>query len=312
MQYTSWLTKSVESNHQFLRRAVDSVKIGTRMTEIAEAATLDQLKSLKKSERMPVLFVGHGSPMNAIEDNDYRRSWQTLGAQFGTKLPQPQLILCISAHWLTRGWWLTGMAKPKTIHDFGGFPQALFDQQYPAPGAPAVAQEISVALGRQPPVGLDLQEWGLDHGSWSVLKPMFPKADIAVLQLSMDYSRAPAEHYALGRQLKGLRERGVLIVGSGNIVHNLRAVSRSVASNQAYDWALEFDTVTGEHIAQGRLDALQDFQKLGPLAQQAHPTHEHYLPLLYAAGAVDAKEPPRFFNTSFQLASISMRSVIWG
>lgn len=284
------------------------------MTNIAETIPLDQIHSLKKSQRMPVLFVGHGSPMNAIEDNEYRRSWQTLGAEFGAKLPRPQLILCISAHWLTEGWWLTGMAQPKTIHDFGGFPQELFEQQYPAPGEPAAAQAISLMVRQRhsAPIGLDRDTWGLDHGTWSVLKPMFPDADIPVIQLSMDYSRAPEEHYALAQQLKALRERGVLIVGSGNIVHNLRTARWSGDGSQAYDWALEFDAVTGEHIAQGRLGALQEFRKLGALAQQAHPTHEHYLPLLYAAGAVDSNEPPRFFNTSFQLASISMRSVIWG
>ena len=283
------------------------------MTEIASAAALDQIPSLKKSERMPVLFVGHGSPMNAIEDNEYRRSWQTLGAGFGAKLPRPQLILCISAHWLTEGWWLTGMAQPKTIHDFGGFPQELFDQQYPAPGEPAAAQAISLLVRQRhsTPLGLD-SEWGLDHGTWSVLKPMFPDADIPVIQLSMDYSRAPEEHYALAQQLKALREHGVLIVGSGNIVHNLRQMQWGASGNQAYDWALEFDQTIGGYLQQGNLDALQDFQKLGALAQQAHPTYEHYLPLLYAAGAVDATEPPRFFNTSFQLTSISMRSVIWG
>jgi len=260
---------------------------------------------------MPVLFLGHGSPMNAIEDNLYRRSWQALGAEFGKNYPQPQLILCISAHWLTRGWWLTGMDKPKTIHDFGGFPQALFDQQFPAPGAPAAAAEISSAL-RQPSVGLDMKEWGFDHGTWSVLKPMFPKANIPVVQLSMDYSRPPAEHLALGQQLKGLRERGVLIVGSGNIVHNLRAINMSATAMQAYDWALEFDKITADLLQHGNLPALAEFQKLGTVAQQAHPTYDHYLPLLHAAGAADAKEPMKFFNASFQAGSISMRSVVWG
>jgi 4,5-DOPA dioxygenase extradiol len=286
----------------------------TETTMNADTTAQPALAGLSPSDRMPVLFVGHGSPMNAIEDNAYRRSWQTLGTQFGTRWPRPQLILCISAHWLTADWWLTGMAKPKTIHDFGGFPQELFDQQYPAPGAPDAARAISglVRQRQSAPLGLDEGEWGLDHGAWSVLKPMFPDADTPVIQLSMDYSRAPEEHYALARQLKVLRERGVLILGSGNIVHNLRAARWGNASTQAYDWAIEFDAVTGEHIAQGRLDALQEFQKLGPLAQQAHPTHEHYLPLLYAAGAVDAGEAPRFFNTSFQLGSIGMRSVIWG
>jgi 4,5-DOPA dioxygenase extradiol len=266
---------------------------------------------MKKSPRMPVLFLGHGSPMNAIEDNQYRRSWQELGSQFSQKLPQPQLILCISAHWLTQGWWLTGMDKPKTIHDFGGFPQELFDQQYPAPGAPAAAQEISGAIA-QPTLGLDRDGWGLDHGTWSVLKPMFPKANIPVVQLSMDYARPPAEHYSLGQQLKGLRERGVLIVGSGNIVHNLRAARRGTPANQAYDWAIEFDGKVAGQIEKGDLAGLADFQKLGSVAQLAHPTYDHYLPLLYAAGAVDPQEPLRFFNDNYQSASISMRSAIWG
>lgn len=285
------------------------------MTPIAEATSLNALQSLPSTPRMPVLFLGHGSPMNAIEDNEFRRSWQTLGSQFGTKWPKPKLIVCISAHWITRGWWLTAMASPRTIHDFGGFPQALFDQQYPAPGAPDEARAISQAV-QQPdtkkPLGLDAQEWGLDHGTWSVLKPMFPQADIPVIQLSMDYGRPPAEHYAVGRQLRALREHGVLIVGSGNIVHNLRTMQRTASSDQAYDWAIEFDRVIGEQIAQGRLDALPDFQSLGQVARMAHPTHDHFLPLLYAAGAVEAKEVPEFFNTKFQGASISMRSAIWG
>ncbi|MEO5672500.1 MAG: 4,5-DOPA dioxygenase extradiol [Ramlibacter sp.] len=275
------------------------------------AAAAGQLAALRNSERMPVLFLGHGSPMNAIEDNEYRRSWQALGAEFGSRLPQPQLILCISAHWLTTGWWLTGMDKPKTIHDFGGFPQALFDQQYPAPGAPAVAQEISRGFFK-PQVGLARDEWGYDHGTWSVLKPMFPKADIPVIQLSMDYARPPSEHLAVGRQLKSLREKGVLIIGSGNIVHNLRATRRDAASNQAYDWAVEFDGKIAAQMEKGDLAGLADFQKMGSVAQLAHPTYDHYLPLLYAAGAVDPKEPVKFFNANYQAASISMRSAVWG
>lgn len=276
------------------------------------------LQNLQPSPRMPVLFIGHGSPMNVIEPNDFRPKWEALGLAFGeapgARWPRPQLILCISAHWITRGWWLTGMAQPRTIHDFGGFPQALFDQQYPAPGAPAVAQALSAEL-QDPtqglPLGVDDHEWGLDHGTWSVLKPMFPAADIPVLQLSLDYSRAPAEHYVLGQQLRALRERGVLIVGSGNIVHNLRSMRRGVAHDQAYDWAMAFDQQMADHMAQGRLDALADFLQLGELARLAHPTHEHFLPLLHAAGAVHANEAPHFFNESFQGASISMRSVVW-
>lgn len=274
---------------------------------------------------MPVLFVGHGSPMNAIEDNAYRREWQALGQQFSdspleqgnAKFARPQLILCISAHWITRGWWLTGMAQPKTIHDFGGFPQALFDQQYPAPGFPAVAEELSRHLVSPIPkgfVGVDMDKWGLDHGAWSVLKPMFPKADIPVVQLSMDYSRAPIEHYMLGQQLRDLRHQSVLIVASGNIVHNLHTLQRSTPQSIAkpYDWALEFDAITAQHIADRNLDELANFLKLGSLATQAHPTHDHYLPLLYAAGAVNAKDEIHTFNDSIDLGSIGMRSVLWG
>ena len=259
---------------------------------------------------MPVLFLGHGSPMNAIEDNEFRRSWQALGAEFGHAFPRPQLILCISAHWITRGWHLTGMAKPRTIHDFGGFPQALFDQQYPAPGAPAVVRQIAAGIAA-PKVGVDEAEWGYDHGTWSVLKPMFPAADIPVVQLSMDYHRPPAEHFALGEQLRGLRDRGVLIVGSGNIVHNLRAMRREAGPMQAYDWAFEFDGGARGLIEKGALAELADFQKLGQVAQLAHPTYDHYLPLLHAAGAVHPGEKVRFFNDRFQAGSISMRSVVW-
>lgn len=286
----------------------------TPLSPLIPGAAAASFATLKPSPRLPVLFLGHGSPMNAISDNAWRRSWQALGAELGATYPRPQLILCISAHWLTRGGaWLTGMAQPRTIHDFGGFPQALFDQQYPAPGAPLAAAEIGQAL-KQPASGTAVeldQAWGLDHGAWSVLKPMFPEADIPVVQLSMDYSRPPLEHFRLGQQLAALRERGVLIVGSGNAVHNLRVMQQGAASDQAYDWALEFDQRVGRQIEQGEGEALSDFQAWGALAAQAHPTHEHYLPLLYAAGAVTAADAPRFFNTDFQAASIAMRSVIW-
>jgi 4,5-DOPA dioxygenase extradiol len=300
--------------------ALAATALGTYMstsatTPLSSAGVADLASALPATERMPVLFLGHGSPMNAIEDNAWRRSWQALGTELRSRGTAPKLILCISAHWLTPGWQLTAMVQPRTIHDFGGFPQALFDQQYPAPGSPAMARAISGAV-QQPdsgrPLGLDEAEWGLDHGTWSVLKPMYPDADIPVIQLSMDYRRPAAEHFAVGRQLAQLRERGVLIVGSGNIVHNLRAMRREAADNQAYDWAIEFDRVTAEHIAQGRLESLSDFQQLGAVAQMAHPSWEHYLPLLYSAGAVAEGEEPRFFNDGFQGASISMRSALWG
>ena len=252
--------------------------------------------------------------MNAIEDNDYCRSWESLGREFGAHYPKPALILCISAHWLTQGSWLTAMAHPKTIHDFGGFPKELFAQIYPVPGAPAAAREISATVSQHgnTPLGLDVGEWGLDHGSWGVHKPMFPLADIPVVQLSMDYSAPMSEHFAIGQQLRALRNYGVLIVGSGNLVHNLRAARFDVPVDQAFDWAIEFDQWTASKIDSGDLAALQDFQKLGQLAVQAHPSFEHYLPVLYAAGAAFPDEKPRNFNTSFQGACISMRSIVWG
>jgi 4,5-DOPA dioxygenase extradiol len=288
------------------------------MSKTLEDATAQAgITELQPSARMPVLFVGHGSPMNAIEDNAYRQSWQQLGQKLLTQGERPQLVLCISAHWITlgKGAWLTGMAQPRTIHDFGGFPQALFDQQYPAPGAPAVARQLAAELRHphnQQPLGVDADEWGLDHGTWSVLKPMFPDASIPVVQLSIDYSRPPAEHFALGQQLHKLRERGVLIVGSGNVVHNLRALQRTQSPLQAYDWAIEFDQMVAEHVDQGNLAGLSDFQQMGAVAQMAHPTYDHYLPLLYAAGAVGKDERAQHFNADFQRAAISMRSMLWG
>jgi 4,5-DOPA dioxygenase extradiol len=207
------------------------------------------------------------------------------------------------------------MDKPKTIHDFGGFPQELFDQQYPAPGAPEWAANLAQQL-RQPshgqPVGVDLTEWGLDHGAWGVLKPMFPVADIPVVQLSIDVQRPAAEHFALGQQLRALREQGILILASGNTVHNLRTMNRSAADAEAYDWVIEFDQWVAEQISSGHLENLVEFQAQGELAKKAHPSVEHFLPLLYAAGAADTHEPVAFFNDGYQLASIAMRSVIWG
>lgn len=253
--------------------------------------------------------------MNVIQDSAFRRTWQNLGEQFGRRWSKPRLILCISAHWLTQGWWLTGMAQPKTIHDFGGFPQELFEQQYPAPGAPEWAAQASQRF-HQPsngsPLGLDLHDWGLDHGCWGVLKPMFPQADTPVVQLSIDYHRPPEEHFDLGAQLKPLRNEGVLIVASGNTVHNLRAVHRHAADGQAYEWGQRFDAWVDTQVRTGQREALTRFRELGEDAQLAHPTWDHYLPLLYAAGAADDADPLEVFNENHQLASIAMRSFIWG
>jgi len=268
---------------------------------------------LQSSRRMPVLFVGHGSPMNALPGNAFYDSWQQLGCQFGQRWPKPQLILCISAHWLTQGWALTAMAQPRTIYDFGGFPQALYQLSYPASGSPALAQALAARL-RQPTDGQPLRlddSWGLDHGAWGVLLPMFGAADVPVIQLSMDAQATAADHVALGRQLQGLREQGVLIVASGNIVHNLRAIRFDVPDGQTYDWAQQFDDVIAGYLSSGNLSALQNFQQLGALATQAHPSADHFWPLLYAAAAAEKSAAPEFFNATFQAASISMRSVIW-
>ena len=253
--------------------------------------------------------------MNAIEDNEFHRSWAEMGLQFGPGLrwALPRLIVCVSAHWLTTGWQITADENPRTIHDFGGFPQALFDQHYPAPGDPAAAKAIAGLLSPAPDGnGVSLSnDWGLDHGSWSVLKPMFPSAQIPVLQLSMDYARPVADHFAVGRQLQNLRRQGVLIVASGNTVHNLRALQMRMGSQEALDWARSFDDWVAARISAGAREALVDFQQRGQEASLAHPSFEHFLPLLYAAGAASDKDTVSYFNTGFQLGSIAMRSVVW-
>jgi 4,5-DOPA dioxygenase extradiol len=251
---------------------------------------------------MPALFVGHGNPMNAIEDNSYSRAW----AEIGASLPKPQAILCVSAHWMTKGRSLAHVGqKPKTIHDFGGFPRELYQQQYPAPGAPEAA-EATIALVRSTHVEPD-EQWGLDHGAWSVLIRMFPQADIPVFQLSLDLGRGPEAHLDLARELKPLRERGVLIVGSGNLVHNLMALNPGAPP---YDWGLAFDETMKARI--GARDALGAARALDAsrAAKLSHPTAEHFLPVLYPLGVVDERDELKFFSESFDLGSISMRSFL--
>ncbi len=256
------------------------------------------------SERMPLLFVGHGNPMNAIEDNRFSTAWKEIGAQ----LPRPKAILSVSAHWLSRGTKVLAMERPRTIHDFGGFPEELFAQQYPAPGAPEFARETQ-RLSASRHIALD-DEWGFDHGTWSVLLQMFPKADIPVYQLSIDYSKPMEYHYGLAQEIRSLRDKGVMVVGSGNIVHNLRAINWS-ANAKPYDWALEFDATIKQWIEQGDHSAVLDFQRLGPVAQQAHPTYDHFLPLMYVLGFQHSREEPAFFNDSFDMSSVSMRSMLY-
>lgn len=251
---------------------------------------------------MPVLFLGHGSPMNAIELNEFSSGWRTVGKS----LPVPNAILCISAHWETRGTFVTAMEKPRTIHDFGGFPQALFDVQYPAPGSPDLASETSNIITRTK-VGLD-ESWGLDHGAWSVIKHLYPEANIPVIQLSLDYTKSPREHYELAGELAALREKGVLIIGSGNMVHNLRIIDWN-KPDTGYDWAIETDTKMRQWISDGNHQALIDYKKGGRAFEQSIPTPEHYLPLLYTLGLQSKNEEASFFNTKTIMGSISMTSV---
>lgn len=258
--------------------------------------------SLSKTDKMPLLFIGHGNPMNAILDNEFTRKWKELG----TQLEKPQAILVISAHWITPNKTkVTAMKIPKTIHDFGGFPEELFQQQYPAPGAPEMANS-TIDLFQKGHLEQDF-EWGLDHGTWSFLKPMYPKAEIPVYQLSIDYSQPALFHYQLGKQLSALRQKGVLIIGSGNIVHNLQTLRPGIP---AYDWAKEFDKKIVDYIDDRNFKDVIDFQKLGTLAKNAHPTYDHFLPLLYTLGAVDKSDEISYFNDSFDMGSISMRSLL--
>ena len=264
--------------------------------------TLRELKTAfaDSDQKMPVLFVGHGNPMNAIEDNEYSRAW----AEVGKSLPPPNAILCISAHWETNGTQVTGMDKPKTIHDFGGFPRELFEYQYPAPGSVELAY-LTKDTVKGAPIEID-QSWGLDHGTWSVLCRMFPEANMPVVQLSLDRSQKPDYHYALGRELQTLRNKGVLIIGSGNIVHNLRM---AMWREGAYDWAIEFDETLKQLMLDGNHDSIVHYQTLGQAARLAIPTNEHYLPLLYILPLQDKNEQIKFFTDQVTMGSLSMRSL---
>jgi 4,5-DOPA dioxygenase extradiol len=259
--------------------------------------------------RMPVLFVGHGSPMNAIEENVFSRAWQEVASM----LPRPKAILCISAHWETWGTLVTAMEKPRTIHDFGGFPPELYAAQYPAPGSPWLAHETQAMIkGAQ--VGLD-SEWGFDHGCWSVLKRMYPQADIPVVQISLDTAKTPQAHYNLAKELAPLRQKGVLIVGSGNMVHNLRRITLQGNSmddfNQPFglDWAIEANELFKKLINENNHQALIDYPALGRAVQLAVPTPEHYLPLLYVLALKQDDEAISYFNDQPVAGSLTMTSL---
>ena len=259
----------------------------------------------EEEEKMPVLFIGHGSPMNAIEDNIFSQRWQ----QMGKEIPTPKAVVVVSAHWLTKGTLVTAMPNPKTIHDFGGFPQALFDVQYPAPGSPELATEIQKLI-TNPAVELD-HDWGLDHGTWSVVKHMYPDADIPVLQLSIDYYKPAAYHYELAKQLLALRKKGVLIIGSGNMVHNLRMVAWDKLNEPEYgfDWALEMNDVFKNKISNGFHKELIQYEKLHKAATLAIPTPDHYYPLLYILALQTDNDKVEFFNDKAVGGSLTMTSV---
>ncbi len=252
----------------------------------------------------PVLFLGHGSPMNAIEDNAWSRAWRALGE----RLPQPRAILCVSAHWETPGPWLTGSEAPDTIHDFGGFPQALFDVRYPAPGDPALAQRVVALLGEDVGARID-PDRGLDHGAWGVLRPMYPGADIPIVQLGIDTRRPGAWHAGLARRLAPLRDEGVLVVASGDIVHNLRLFRWHDPA--PLPWALRFRDRVNALIRAGDLAALADWPALGEDARLSIPTPEHYIPLLYALALARDGDALHFFNDDV-IGSLSMTSLLIG
>lgn len=259
----------------------------------------------EQDQLMPALFVGHGSPMNGIEDNEFSRRWKLMAKE----IPVPKAVLVVSAHWFTRGTHITAMDFPATIHDFGGFPQALYEVQYPAPGSPELARETA-SLIHTAEVGL-AHDWGLDHGTWSVVRHMYPDAKIPVLQLSIDYNKGPQYHYDLAREMAALRKKGVLIIGSGNMVHNLRMIAwnKMDKPEYGYDWALQMNSVFKELINNGSHDRLINYTALGKEALLAIPTPEHYLPLLYTLGLKQKSEGIGFFNDKAIGGSLTMTSV---
>jgi 4,5-DOPA dioxygenase extradiol len=272
--------------------------------------TLNHLRNItsqfEHTDVMPVLFLGHGSPMNAIEDNMFVASFRELGRS----LPKPQLILCVSAHWETKGTWVTAMSSPETIHDFGGFPRPLYEVQYPAPGSPEWAKKTKEMITKTV-VGLDYN-WGLDHGAWSVIKHLYPQADVPVIQMSIDYTQSAQHHYDLAKEIRELRRKGVLIVGSGNMVHNLSMVDfrRLGGDPYGYDWAIEANELMKSYMLDEDHQSLIQYRKQGPAFELAIPTPEHYLPLIYTMGLKEKTDSISFFNDEPVGGSLTMTSVI--
>ena len=276
------------------------------MSSLSKLAQLSD--SFGNSARMPVLFLGHGSPMNGIEENEFVKGFRQMGEQ----LDKPHAIVVVSAHWETRGTFVTAMDHPRTIHDFSGFPRALYEVQYPAPGHPQLAKEI---MGLVEPEGKVLADetWGLDHGAWTVVKHLFPKADVPIIQLSLDYRMSPQQHYELAQQLKQLRNKGILLIGSGNMVHNLRQVAwGKINEAYAYDWAQEVRSKMNAWILKGDDEPLINFRKQGRAFELAIPTPEHYLPLLYTLGLKDKGDEAVLFNDKPLAGSLSMTSLKLG
>ncbi len=261
--------------------------------------------SAESTAPMPALFVGHGSPMNAIEENEFVTGWR----EIAKTIPKPNAILCISAHWETRGTFVTAMEKPTTIHDFGGFPRQLFDVEYPAPGSPELAAETKKSI-QKTEVGLDLK-WGLDHGCWSVVKHLYPAADVPIIQMSLDYNQNPQYHYDLARELSVLREKGVLILGSGNLVHNLGRVAwdKLYEIGFAFDWATEANEMMKRYILNEDHSKLIGYKSLGRAMDLAIPTPEHFLPLLYILALKRENEKVELFNDKAVAGSLTMTSV---
>src|SRR5690606_29082203 len=262
-------------------------------------------QSFKKRDRLqPVFFIGHGSPLNGIQDNDFSQKWREIGKTIDT----PSAVLVVSAHWLTRGTHVTAMEQPQTIHDFGGFPQELYEVQYPAPGSPYLAIETAKLLTKTS-VGLD-HEWGLDHGTWTVVRHLFPEANIPVLQLSIDYYKPAEHHYQLAAQLYDLRTRGVLIIGSGNMIHNLRMIdwNQLDTPGYGYDWALELNDIFKKKLIQKDHNSLVHYENFGEAARMAIPTTDHYLPMIYALGLQQKTEEIQIFNDRLIGGSLNMTS----
>jgi len=259
----------------------------------------------KRDGKMPVLFIGHGSPMNGIEHNQFSESW----TQLAKEIPVPAAILVVSAHWLSSGTKITAMDFPETIHDFGGFPKELFEVQYPAPGNPQLAKETALII-KSANVEL-VHDWGLDHGAWTVVRNMYPDAKIPVLQLSIDYTKGPLFHYELAKELSSLRNKGVLIMGSGNMVHNLRLVSfDKIDTEFGFDWAAEMNEVFKQHISNRNHEPLINYEKLGAAAKLAVPTPDHYYPLLYSLSLQEKNENAFIFNDKLMAGSLTMTSLV--